>query len=331
MEIFFETLTPMITLFLCIAIGFAVQRSGILPDTAGKTLAKLETWVFCPALNFITMVRYCTVDSISTHATNVAMASVSVVAAVGIAIFLGRFFVRERCAERGVYMYALAFANCGYMGDPIVLGMFGEEVLAYYKLFCLPLCLMIYTWGISVLTPSDGKKGAALMRMINPPTVAMLAGIAVGLSGLGGYMPVAVSSALDSLKGCMGPVAMLLAGMIIARYDVVAMLKNKRVYIATALRLTLLPALIIALLFGVKELWGLATGSVIGNDALFLCLFATATPLGLNTIVFPEAYGGDPGTGASMTMISHTLSVISIPLVYALAVAVLGVPFTAIG
>ena len=145
MEIFFETLTPMITLFLCIAIGFAVQRSGILPDTAGKTLAKLETWVFCPALNFITMVRYCTVDSISTHATNVAMASVSVVAAVGIAIFLGRFFVRERCAERGVYMYALAFANCGYMGDPIVLGMFGEEVLAYYKLFCLPLCLMIYT------------------------------------------------------------------------------------------------------------------------------------------------------------------------------------------
>ena len=65
----------------------------------------------------------------------------------------------------------------------------------------------------------------------------------------------------------------------------------------------------------------------IGNDVLFLAFFATATPLGLNTVVFPEAYGGNPETGASMAMISHTLCVISIPLMYALMVAVFGVPF----
>ena len=47
----------------------------------------------------------------------------------------------------------------------------------------------------------------------------------------------------------------------------------------------------------------------IGADkgALYLTLIAFGTPLGLNTVVFPAAYGGDTSTGASMAMISHTL------------------------
>ena len=61
----------------------------------------------------------------------------------------------------------------------------------------------------------------------------------------------------------------------------------------------------------------------IGADkgALYLTLIAFGTPLGLNTVVFPAAYGGDTSTGASMAMISHTLCVITIPLMYALLTA----------
>ena len=44
----------------------------------------------------------------------------------------------------------------------------------------------------------------------------------------------------------------------------------------------------------------------------------------MNTIVFPEAYGGDASIGASMTLISHVLCVITIPIMYALLVEVLG-------
>ena len=37
----------------------------------------------------------------------------------------------------------------------------------------------------------------------------------------------------------------------------------------------------------------------------------------------PAAYGGDTSTGASMAMISHTLCVITIPLMYALLLMLL--------
>lgn len=329
MTIFLATLTPMLTLFLCIAVGFVAAKTKILPESAGKTLAKTETWIFFPALSFMTMVRNCTVDTLGTHGINVIMAAFSVSLAMLMAIPLARVFVRENTPERGIYSYALAFANSGYIGDPIVLSLFGDEVLSYYKLFCLPLSLVIYTWGISVLTPKGEGKGAVFKRLLNPPTVAMLLGIVLGLSGLGAYLPAFLTSTLDSLKACMGPVAMLLAGVTIARYDFVGMLKNKKVYFATLLRLAVLPTVLIAALFGIKTLANSLFELTINNDVLFLCFFATAAPLGLNTVVFPEAYGGNPETGASMAMISHTLCVISIPLLYALMVALFGVPFAA--
>ena len=143
MTVFLSTLSPMATLFLCIAIGFVISKAKIFPDSAGKVMAKMETWIFCPALSFTTMSRYCRLDSLSTHAVNIVMAGFSVTIAMLISIVLSRFFVRENCSEQGVYRYALAFANSGYVGDPIVLALFGDSVLAYYKFFCLPLSIVI--------------------------------------------------------------------------------------------------------------------------------------------------------------------------------------------
>ncbi len=329
LQTFLATLTPMLTLFFCIAVGFVANKTKILPETASKTMAKMETWIFCPALSFTTMIRFCTVDKISTHATNIVLGAITVAFGIAIAIPLSKVFVRQKGMERGIYAYALAFANSGYVGDPIVLALFGEEGLAYYKLFGLPITLLIYTWGISVLTPHSAGKGGAWKRLLNAPTIALLLGIAVGLSGIGKYLPTFVVSSLDTLKACMGPVAMLLAGVTIAKYDFLGMLKKKKVYVATALRLVAIPAVLIAVLVGAKTLANLLFGMDIGNEVLFLCFFATAAPLGLNTVVFPEAYGGNPETGASMAMISHTLCVISIPILYAVMVALFGTPFSA--
>ena len=326
MDVFIATLTPMLTLFVCIAIGFLAGKCKLIPENASKTLAKAEMWIFCPALNFMTMVRFFTIDSVGTHSINLILAIACVSLAVGIAIPLSHVFVKEKSPERGVYAYALAIANTGYMGDPIVLALFGEMGLSYYKIFTLPYVIVIYSWGISMLIPdSQGKRGF-LKRLLNAPTIAMLLGMVVGISGLGAHLPEFLTGSLDTLKTCMGPVAMLLAGITISKYDFIPMLKKRKVYLATALRLVVLPVIGIAFLFAIKNLLGTIFSLNISNNVLFLAFVATATPLGLNTVVFPEAYGGNPETGASMTMISHTLCVVTIPILYALMVLAFGNP-----
>ena len=326
MDAFLATLNPMITLFLCIAVGFVLYKYKILPEGADKAIAKLETWVFCPALSFTTMLRFCTLSTIREHSINVILGGCSIAFFVAIAIPLSCLFVKKKSPERGIYRYALAVANSGYLGDPVVLSLFGEAALSYYKLFCLPFNIVIYTWGMSSLVPRVKQKTSAFKNILNHPTVAMLLGIVAGLLGAEAYIPRFALSALDSLKVCMGPCAMLLAGITIARFDLLEMLSNKKVYLATALRLFVFPLLSVALLFGLKEFINEVFSISIGNNVLYLGFFATGSALGLNTVVFPAAYGGDPRTGASMALVSHTFSVISIPLLYTLIYSLVG-PF----
>lgn len=334
---FLDTLSPMLTLFLCIVAGFILNKTKILPENAGKAMSKLVAIVFYPALCFSSMARYFNVSTLKVHATNIAMSITSLCFSITIAILLSRVFVREKCYNRGVYQYALAFANSGYMGDPLVEATFNTEVLSYYKLACMPISIAIYTWGMTVLVPSGKDNKSVFKKLFNAPLIAMLLGMAVGLitGAIAGEVPVGstpydtlipefIVKAIDQLKACMGPTAMLVAGFTIAKYDFVSMFKKKKVYIATALRLIVLPAFILGALFGLKELFNLVFYASVDNTPIILLFFALAAPLGLNTIIFPEAYNGDPEEGASMAMISHTLCVITIPLMYALLIALLG-------
>ena len=99
---------------------------------------------------------------------------------------------------------------------------------------------------------------------------------------------------------------MVLAGVVIGGYNFKKLVTNTKVYVATLLRLIIIPACIMLVLkaFGTSK------------EIMTLALVAFAAPLGLNTIVYPAAFGGETQTGASMAMISSTLSVITIPLMY---------------
>ena len=222
---FLATLTPMATLFLCIAIGFIARKAKILPENAGKVMAKLETWIFCPALGFYTTAKSFTVSLLTEHAKNLTLSLIATAVSMGIAIFLARFFVKERCPERGVYEYALTFSNGGYVGDPLVLALFGTIGLGFYKIYYLPLSIVIYTWGISVLVPGNTNRGGFFKKLCNAPTISILLGMLAGITGLGAVLLPGgetvnfFESTLNSLKSCMGPVAMLLCGFTVAGYN----------------------------------------------------------------------------------------------------------------
>lgn len=315
LEVFGATLSQMAIMALCIIVGFVLKKTNALPDSAGTVMSKLENYVFCPALTISTFMTYCTVESLKTQYIMVAFGAVSVFIGMAIAIPLSRLFAKKGM-ERNIYKYALTFANCGFMGNAIVPGILGQEFLYPYLMFTLPLNIVIYTWGINLLIPKGEKKESPLKRLMTPPLISCLIGIALGLTSAKTVMPDLVVATLDSLKSCMAPVAMVLTGFVIGSYDVKTMLGDKKVYVASALRLVLLPAVFIAVLLFLSRLIALDRETY--SLALTMVLFGFATPLGLNTVVFPAAYGGDPKTGASMALISTTLCIFTIPIMYAL-------------
>lgn len=307
-ETFKATLSPMLVLFLCMVIGFVAKKKSLTPDNTATVLSKLENYFLVPALIINTFMKYCTVSSIREQYKLILYCTLALAVGLCIAIPLSKVFSQNDAYKRNIYKYALTFGNFSFMGNAIVPAIFGEEMLYPYMLYILPLNVAVYTWGIMILVPHGEKKESVFKQLLNPIFISILVGAVLGLTGAEKYVPDFISSTISNCAACMGPLAMILTGFVIGGYELKTLLKNGRVYIATALRLLLLPAVFIAVLM------------LVGADktALICTLFAFGTPLGLNTVVFPAAYGGDTSTGASMAMISHTLCVISIPLMYAL-------------
>ena len=305
-------------MFICIVIGFLLKKAKIVPDNTDKVLSKLEGWVCVPALILSTFINYCTVSSLKQNYTIILYSLLALAIAIALSIPLSIFFERHDKYKQNIYRYAMAFANSGFMGNaivPAILGSIDPQILYKYLLFTLPINTAIYTWGMILLIPhKEGEKtGNPLKKLINPTCIAIFSGIILGLLGAKEILPSFVISAIGYCKDCMGPLAMILTGFVVAGYSSRSMLTNKKVDLASVLRLFVIPAIIITVL--------LLTGA--SPTIATLALFAYATPLGLNTIVFPAAYGGETETGASMAMVSNILGIVSIPIMYTLLTKIL--------
>ncbi len=306
-DIFLATLSPMLFMLLCIVIGFILNKKKLCPESTTAVLSKLETYVLAPALAINTFSKYCTVQSLSEQYRMLLYNLLAISIAIGLAYLLAPLFAKKGYG-RIIYRYSLTFANFGFLGNAIVPAIFGDESLYDYMLFTLPATLAVYTLGISSLIPKSEDHPNPLKNLLNPSVFAVIIGATLGLTGLTPHLPGFVTITLSNLGACMGPIAMVLTGFVIANYPMKQLLSDKKVYFASILRLLVLPAFFVLLL----KLLGA------DNTSLIMCLFCFGTPLGLNTIIFPAAYGGDTATGASMAMVSHCLSIITIPVMYVL-------------
>ena len=320
MDIFNLTLEQMLMMFLLIFIGFLLRKKNILPENAGTVMAKAETWIFVPALSLFTQITKCTVESFTKNYTVMLYGLGIVMCAVLLAYPLSRLFVKKRMAtaeeeyQKNVYKYALTFGNFGFMGNFIILGVWGADMLSKYLLFTFFVSAVCYSWGLYILIPKEKNAGlwANLKKgLLTPPMLALVLGILLGVLNAQQYLPAFLMKALDNAGKCQGPVAMVLAGFVIGGYNFKEIILNKKVYIVSLFRLILIPAVLMLVLR--------ALGT--SKEIMTFALICFATPLGLNTIVYPAAYGGDTKTGAAMTLISHTLAVITIPVMYLIFIA----------
>lgn len=307
MTVFLSTLNQMAFLFTLIIVGFISVKTKAVSSTASSLLSKLENNIFIPCLVLGTFISNFTVEKLSVAGRFFAVGAVVILITTPLAVLLARLCSKDRYIQN-IYTYGLAFSNFGFMGNAVVEALF-PDIFMEYLIFVLPFWIMIYVWGVpELLVPSDKEIRTVkdrLKALINPMFIAMLIGMAVGISGI--KVPPFLNSAIGTLGDCMSPVAMLITGMTIAKIDLKKAFKNITVYIISVIRLLIIPAAAIALLMFIPI-----------DEGLAMCIICSlAMPLGLNSIVVPSAYGSDTTVAAGMALISHILSCASIPVVFA--------------
>lgn len=305
MQVFSATLNQMLVLFIFMALGFALNKKGILPSDSSATLSKLETYLFVPCLVFSVFYKYCTVENFKQKSVYILYGTAIMAVSLIIGIFLAKLFAKDGY-QRKIYTYSFAVANFSFMGNAVVLGVFGEEILFDYMIFTLPLNLYVYSIGTASLIPNEKGGKFSIKAFINPIFISLILGAICGLTAV--PLPNFLTSAVSSAGACMSPLAMLLTGFVIGGYSLKKLASDKKVYLASAIRLIILPTIFMLILLALKT----------DNAIIRAALCATAMPLGLNTVVFPAAYGGDTTLGASMALISHLISIVTIPVMFAI-------------
>lgn len=301
MQIFSTTLNQMLVMFLFMALGFFLNKRKLLPSNDSEVLSKLESYAFVPCLCFMTFYKYFNKENLMANWLSIVVSICILSVSFGLSFILAHFFA-EKDYDKKIYRYGFTCANFGFMGNAIVLGVFGEEALFNYMMFTLPFNMFVYSYGVQTLKPEGGK--LSLKAFVNPIFISILLGAVLGFFKV--PLPVFLKTAVSTAGECMSPVAMLLTGCVIGEYSIKKLIGKKRIYLASLLRLIILPLAFVLVLRLLN----------INNSIICYAICATATPLGLNTVIFPAAYGGDTTTGASMALISHVLSVITIPLMF---------------
>ncbi len=305
LSVFFATLSPMLVMLLCVITGFVLNKKKLVEESTARVLSKLETYIFVPSLVIKTFLQYCNLNTLKTNYRLILYCVISLFFAFIIAYIFSPFFSKNNY-EKNIYRYAFVFSNFSFLGNSIVPAILGEENLFLYMLYTLPLLFAAYTWGTAILIPLNKEKKSLFSNLKNPVFFAIVIGIVFGIFDISKYLPAFLFETISYFSSCMGPVAMLLTGFVIGNYNVLRLIRNVKVFILCILKLIVIPCLFVLILY------------IIGADkqSLIFTFFAYGTALGLNTVIFPSAYGGDASTGASMAIIAQLLCIITIPVLY---------------
>ncbi len=309
-EYFTRAATQILMILLYIGIGFVLRRSRLLPETTSKSLSLLETFVFLPALIFNNLCANVQIEKITTYSVMVASGALFLAAVLLVSFVFTRIFSRGRPAEeRGTYTYMFAFANYGYVGYPVIEGVFGSGMLTSMILFAVPFTFAIYTYG-AILLSSDGRsKKLTIPPKMIPILCALALGVIVGLTGI--KLPSVITGMTGALKGCMSPVAMIMTGFVLGSLNFKQIFTSVRAYAVSIVRLVIIPAIFA----GALLLLGLFIK--IPGELMIIPLFIASMPIGLNAVIFVEASGRDSTDNARMCLISYILALFTVPLVMA--------------
>ena len=309
-DYFTKAASQILMILLYIGIGFVLRRSKLLPDSTSKSLSLLETFVFLPALIFNNLSSNVRTEKIATYSVMVTGGAIFLAAVLLVAFVFSKIFSKGRPAhEYGTYMYMFAFANYGYVGYPVIEGVFGSDMLTSMILFAVPFTFAIYTYG-AILLSNDGKtKKLKIPSKMIPILCALALGAIVGLSGV--KLPAVVTSMTGALKGCMSPVAMIMTGFVLGSLNFKEIFTSGRAYAISAVRLVVIPVIFIV------ALMTLGAFIALPGELMIIPLFIASMPIGLNAVIFVEASGRDSTENARTCLISYILALVTVPLVMA--------------
>lgn len=304
-ESFITVSQQTIILFILILVGLICTRAKMLSDKTIKELSKFVLTFVTPCLIIESFNRPYDSDMLK----KMLIATVAAICVHFLNIVASRVLLKDKEKSREcVYQYAAIFGNCGYMGIPLQQAILGSEGVFYGALFVAVFNVITWTYGI-VLMGNKNEKIQLKKITLNPGILGVVIGFIIFITSTN--LPNVIKVPIHSLAALNTPLPMVIIGYYLAQITTLKVLKDKKLLLTASYKLVICPVITLVLLYtlGFK---GVLLASVV---------VSASTPTAANTVMFSVLYNRDTKLGVTLMTSSTLLSLITMPLIISIALA----------
>lgn len=285
-----------IIMFALMLLGLLLSRRGMITEQGSRDLSNVLLYAVIPCVILRSYMSEFSTEKLRAMGLSALIAVIAFAASIAVAYLT--------CGTRyRIENFAVAFGNAGFIGIPLVTAVFGPEAAFYVVSFSTFANLLQWTYGIVIIS---GKKETMNLRMVfvNPVFISMVIGIALFV--LQPTLPTVVTGTIGYIADGNTVLAMIILGYYLSKVQLRGLFADVRLYLFSALRLLVIPAVTILVFLP----FPFARGEI-----TLITLIAAATPIASSTAIFAQKFDQDYRRAVSYVCLSTILSVATLPLV----------------
>lgn len=297
-----ETLIyKILSLTLIMALGFLLVKCRVLKSEDSKSLSKMSLHLITPCMILNAFqVEY------TTEVKNGLFLAILAAAVIHVMLIILNAIFKRVLHMDPVEQTSVVYSNAGNLIIPLVTAMLGKEYVIYTSGYIVVQIILLWSHGRSVIS---GEKGISIRKvLLNINMIFVAIGILLFFTRI--QLPALVQDTVDSIGSMIGPVAMLITGMLLGGMNFGKILSYKRVWLVAFLRLFLIPLITIPIL----KFTGLAQLVPNGETVLLVSLLAATTPAAATVTQLAQVYGKDAEYASAINVVTTLLCVVTIPL-----------------
>ena len=299
-----------VELFCYMIMGLALVRFGVLRKEDTAVITKLSVNLIMPfSILGAFMVPYSTEVL---KGIGIAFVAYSLIKAV---VLPAASLYGKLTHGTAVEITSIGYSNVGNLVLPIVGSVLGPEWMVYVTGAIIINNILFWSHGLSYFT--DDNKFDPKKYFLNMNILCIMIGLLVFVCRI--PVPEIVQTAITTTGGFIGPVSMLITGMVLGGMKFKDIFRNKRIFPVNFMRMIVMPFLAI-LVLKITRLDRFVSN---GETILLIVLLSELTPSANVVNQTAVLYNKDPEYASAIQVFGTLISIVTIPLMVTLFQAIL--------
>ena len=301
MQISILLMQEIVKLFVIMFMGYAVVKAGLMKASESKSVSVILVYLVNPCV-IVNAFQVEYTPEVQKGLILAVMAAVVIHLLYLLLTAILKHPLHLNVIERATAIYS----NAGILVIPLVQVLLGQEYVIYSSAFITVQLVLLWTHCKSMLCEESKLEWKKILLNVN--IISIFVGVILFVLRVS--LPSGVQSVLGMMNNLMGPLGMLLAGMVIADVSMKNVFLRKRNYLSAALRLLIYPVLSLA----VMKIISLFAPVSDFKQILLTVYLASVTPACTTVTSMAQLYDKDAAYSSSLYVLTTLLSIVTMPV-----------------